>query len=391
MKDTDTKTKICHVTTVHGRYDSRIFYKECKSLEKKGYDVTMIVSDKYEDEIKDGIKIISTRFTPKTRFHRLLLSRKKLIKKLLSVDAKIYHLHDPELFTLVRKLKKLKKIVIFDSHEDYIEAIGDKDWIPKLLKPLTKKIFQSYEKRTVKKIDAAIVCYHWTEERYKKMCSNVQMVLNYPVINNQLTSFYEKNNEYNKYNNRTISFAGLISNIWCHETILSVFGLLTNVKYILAGRIEEKYKLKLTSNVVWPKVEYLGILNKNDVHEKVYSKSTLGLALLDYISLTKGNIGNLSNTKIFEYMMFGLPVVCTDFILWKEIIDSEKCGLTVNPHDINQIKDAINFIIDNPDIAKQMGENGKNAVRKKYNWDVCESHLFEVYDLIEKKEREKYD
>ena len=36
---------VCHVTTVHSRYDVRIFEKECISLAELGYNVTLIVND----------------------------------------------------------------------------------------------------------------------------------------------------------------------------------------------------------------------------------------------------------------------------------------------------------------------------------------------------------
>lgn len=51
--------KVCHVTSVHQRYDTRIFHKECTSLAKAGYDVTLLVADNKEPEIRNGEKIIS--------------------------------------------------------------------------------------------------------------------------------------------------------------------------------------------------------------------------------------------------------------------------------------------------------------------------------------------
>ena len=54
--------KICHITTVHSRYDIRIFWKEAISASKAGFDVTIILNDSYEDEVKNGVKIISIIF-----------------------------------------------------------------------------------------------------------------------------------------------------------------------------------------------------------------------------------------------------------------------------------------------------------------------------------------
>ena len=47
---------ICHITTVHPRYDTRIFLKECISLNKL-YKVHLIVADGLGNEVKNGVFI----------------------------------------------------------------------------------------------------------------------------------------------------------------------------------------------------------------------------------------------------------------------------------------------------------------------------------------------
>ncbi|WP_455600344.1 hypothetical protein, partial [Cloacibacillus sp.] len=66
--------KICHMTSVHKRYDVRILQKECVSLANAGYDVTLIVADNKEDEIYRGVKITSIDFHPKNRLDRIINS-----------------------------------------------------------------------------------------------------------------------------------------------------------------------------------------------------------------------------------------------------------------------------------------------------------------------------
>ena len=104
--------------------------------------------------------------------------------------------------------------------------------------------------------------------------------------------------------------------------------------------------------------------------------------MLDYISQCKGTIGNLSNTKFFECMYAGVPLICTDFKLWKEIVDEEKCGICVNPHDPQQIADAVSYLKEHPEEARQMGINGYNAIIDKYNWDKEKEKLLALYSRI---------
>ncbi|NLK93515.1 MAG: glycosyltransferase family 4 protein [Bacteroidales bacterium] len=350
--------------------------KQCKSLAKRGYDVTLLVNDSLEDEIIDGVQIVSTCFTPTNRFERMILSRKYIRKKAIEINADIYHLHDPDLLALALHLKKNKKNVVFDSHEDYVLAINEKTWIPKIIRPLVKYLYKVYEKHIIKKIDGAVVCYHWTEERYRGYLDKVRMILNFPVVKDEILL---RETDHTK---RAVSFAGGISSQWCHKEILQAIGKLDNVRYELAGKLKGKYGEDLQLMEEWKKVNYHGVISYEEVLDKVYSNSSIGMALLDYISQCKGGVGNLSNTKFFEYMYMGLPLVCTDFVLWEEIITEEKCGICVNPHDIEEISKAIHYLLSNPQNAEKMGENGRKAVISKYNWQSQEIKLFELYDEL---------
>lgn len=75
-------------------------------------------------------------------------------------------------------------------------------------------------------------------------------------------------------------------------------------------------------------------------------------------------------TKMFEYMSSGIPVIASDFPLWRTIIEGNQCGLCVDPLDPKAIAAAIDYLVKNPDVARSMGENGRRAVLTKYNWSV---------------------
>ena len=78
----------------------------------------------------------------------------------------------------------------------------------------------------------------------------------------------------------------------------------------------------------------------------------------------------------------GLPLIATDFPLWKEIIDEYECGICVNINNEKEIIKAIQYLIQNADIAEKMGENGKKAFLEKYNWETQASALKELYNKL---------
>jgi glycosyltransferase involved in cell wall biosynthesis len=68
--------------------------------------------------------------------------------------------------------------------------------------------------------------------------------------------------------------------------------------------------------------------------------------------------------------------------LWKLIIDKYNCGIYVEPQNTNQIRDALNFLLTNPEKAYEMGQNGRKAVMQEYNWEKEEISYIEIFKEI---------
>ena len=368
--------KVCYFTSKPSN-DVRVFEKECTSLAKAGYEV-YLVSPNAKDESKDGVQIIGVPYSKKGIFNRLFVLPKLLYKKALSLDAQIYHFNDPASLRYGTKLKRKGKKVIFDSFEDHPTLFFEKKSLPYMFRYLISKIYSIYEFQKCKKFDALILCYHWTQERLNKACKNNQLVFNFPIIKEN--TVYKNNDEKESINNSVICYAGLISRMWNIENIIKSLAPFESVEFILAGNPADKSYLEmLKNNESWYKVNYLGQIERDAVGNEIFGKSNIAMAILDYIPLCKGNIGNMSNNKLFEYMRAELPVICTDFVLWKEVIEENKCGICVNPNNVNEITDAIKYLIKNPDVAIQMGKNGQKMIEKKYNWRVEEKKLIDLY------------
>lgn len=70
-------------------------------------------------------------------------------------------------------------------------------------------------------------------------------------------------------------------------------------------------------------------------------------------------------TKLFEYMKNGIPILCSNFPAWKELIDETGCGFTVNLSNLNEIKNAIVWLIEHPKDRKEMCYRGRKAIEDK--------------------------
>lgn len=367
--------KVCHVTSIHNTKDERIFYAECRTLKQNGYDVHIVGPG--NSFVADGIEIHGYGNQSKTIKFRLTKLRAILLRMCFDIDAEIYHLHDPELLTLVKPLVKRGKKVIFDSHEDYPKTLLAKEMIPVILRKPVSCIFAQYEKRVCKRLSGYIACYHWTKDRIDNWCDNTALVFNFPS-----RTAIDDNRVYAPKN--YVAYAGGITAQWMHDSILKALKHTEGLYYRIAGDINDSYGESLRNSDGWINADYCGRVDHAKVYDEVYSGAIAGMALLDYIPQCLGHKGNLSNTKLFEYMAYGLPVVCTDFDLWKEVVEGHHCGICVNPHDVNAVKEAIVYLSSHPDEAHEMGQNGIKAIRDEYNWEETSKGLFKVYNTIEK-------
>ncbi len=91
---------------------------------------------------------------------------------------------------------------------------------------------------------------------------------------------------------------------------------------------------------------------------------------------------NKELTKFFEYMLAGVPVICSDFPVWRELVEDTNAGLVVDPFDRNAITDAVEYLKTHPGEARKMGENGKRAVLERYNWNIEGKKLLGLYEQI---------
>lgn len=363
------------MTSVHPRHDIRVCEKECVSLVKAGYDTYLVVNDDKPDEEYKGIHIISTGAVDTVRVWRILRAPARVLKKALDVNAEIYHLHDPELLRISGKLMKAGKKVIYDAHEDTEKQIETKYWIPFFFRRLIGKMYAAYSHSKYSRMNGLISVTPSIIKKLKQYNHNTVMVTNYPIvtdINNNSNDVSDDRQE--KY----IFFAGGISEQWCHKTIAKAVERIEGIKYYFAGREYNGFVKEI--ELAGSKVEYLGLLSHDEVL-KYYKNSIAGMAVLKSDTQV-GNDGTLGNTKLFEVMESGRPVICSDLNLWREIVGKYNCGICVESEDVSSIENAIRYLYKNPEVGNEMGKNGRNAVEREFNWSTQEEILFSLYKQI---------
>ena len=369
---------ITHLTTVHSVTDTRIFLKECQSLIKAGYNVSYLVPNT-TSEIKQGVNVLGIQIKAQSRLIKMAETVFKLYKEAKTLNSDVYHFHDPEMVFVGLLIKLSGKKVIYDVHEDVPRQILSKLWISKILRKPISFVFEIIENFAAKKFDAIIAATPAIAERFKKYNNNTVTVQNFPLSDELIKT--NKDDSVTNFNDKQVIYVGGITTIrGIKEMVLAVeqVNQTENIKLILAGKFQPSTLQSDTERLPgWQRVNFLGMIDRVQVKDNL-SKAFAGLVLFH----PEPNHINAQPNKLFEYMSAGVPVISSNFPLWKEIIEGNKCGLTVDPLSPEEIAEAIKYLAENKEEAKEMGRRGRKAVEKRYNWAVEESALLNLYKEI---------
>jgi glycosyltransferase involved in cell wall biosynthesis len=122
------------------------------------------------------------------------------------------------------------------------------------------------------------------------------------------------------------------------------------------------------------RVDVLGWMSTAEIAEML-AESRIGLCLLHPLP----NYLDSLPTKLFEYMAAGLPVVASDFPVWRGIVTQAGCGILVDPLDVAAIAAAIEELLRDPQRAEEMGRRGRAAVEARYSWSSEAAKLEALY------------
>lgn len=363
--------KVCHMTSAHQTTDVRILRKECVSLANAGYDVWLV--GRGESREDGGVHVVGIGEPSGGRLSRMTRFARKVYETALELDCDLYHFHDPELLPYGLKLKRRGKKVIFDSHELYSQQIRTKTYLRGLQIPVAW-LYDRLECEATRKFDAVIVVTPSMQKHFRLPIGSVPVISNFPVLNREQFTAEKREG--------SICFAGGIDPQWNHHNFITAMEKIPDAHYELCGPVSgDAYLRALESLPAWNRVNFLGRVPFQRAQEAIHG-SKIGVALLSPSGNSDGRNGTMGNTKLFEIMMAGLPVVCTDFVLWKAIIDKYHCGLCIDPENVEAIANAIRYLLEHPEEARQMGANGRRAVEQEFNWGVEERKLLALYEEV---------
>lgn len=365
---------IIHFTTVHPRTDTRIRVKEVATLVREfDAEVCLYVQDGLGDEmdIFDGFRIVDTGPRPKGRLRRMVFGAWRMYRAVQRANPAVAHFHDPELlpWAFLLRLQGIK--MIYDMHEDLPRQLRHKAYLSPLASRGLSLLTELLEWLALRVLKHVIVVVPAMQARFPRrdttLIANFPSLAEFPVV---------AEDERLRSPGRFVYVGGITGVRGIAEMVdgISLVGDDRAGLCLLGAFSEPLLESQMRARTGWRRVEYFGWSSRKRVVAEL-SRACAGLVLLhpspQYLISYP--------VKMFEYMAAGLPVIASDFPLWREIVDGAGCGLLVDPQDPQAIAGAMQWILDNPEESEAMGQRGRAAVEERYNWEAESEKLIALY------------
>ncbi len=371
--------RVCHITSLHPPLDVRIFHKECRTLTKAGYDVTLLAQADWRERAVNGIRIIGLPRITK-RYQRPRVWR-HIVQEVNRLQPDLVHFHDPELLLVAPLLRPAR--LIYDCQEPFAETVLVRRWIPRLLRYPTGRLVAFLEPLLARRTDAVVVTEDSHIDRFREgnrprleRGRPIIVLYNYPLLSS--LDFVRRSN------GRTLLHVGILSEGRGSTTMIEAMSLLVRrmagARLILVGSFdspedEVEVRRLIADHGLERAVELVGWVPFSDL-PRWFAQADVGLVPWRSAEEFPPQI---IPTKLFEYMGSRLPIVASNRPEIARFMERLDCGLLVEPGDSQGFAEAIEYLLTHPAAAKEMGERGRRAVEETYHWGSEGEKLLALY------------
>lgn len=281
--------------------------------------------------------------------------------------------------------------VVFDMAENYPAAL--KDWlhtekgIAAFIKNSTVrnyKLAQLIEKAAVTLSNHVFVVVEEQKERLLTWvpASKVSIVSNTPDVRLWDVDIAKVQDNFDTCGKEFVIF--YVGEIHPHrglDTAVAAVGKLVkeipHIRLVLAGSGEGMVSLKQSAKDA-------GIEQNVIFKGFVDFKLVPALIAQSHICIIPHYVSEHINTtipnKVFDYMALGRPVIVSNAIPLKRVVETNTCGLVFTSGDADDLAGKIKYLYENPAVMRHYSVSGKAAVMQRFNWAVDEDVMMQVLE-----------
>jgi glycosyltransferase involved in cell wall biosynthesis len=164
-----------------------------------------------------------------------------------------------------------------------------------------------------------------------------------------------------------VAYVGVMSPWQGLETMLAAASLPewpAPVRLVLVGAGVEQGKAEAAA-ALNKRVIYLGRRDYREI-PGILRGAMAGLSVQN--TRRQSSKFGFSALKMFETLACGVPVIVTDFPGQRELVSDTGSGIVIPPDDPKALANAVQKLIGNPEMARQMGRRGREAVVREHSW-----------------------
>jgi len=361
---------ICQLATAHDVSDERVLHRMAETAAEFGYRSTFAVP--YDGTAAHpNVALVSTGPRSHNMSGRVAAGIRLLIWAARS-DADVFQFHDPDLLPAAILLKLMGRRVIYDVHDDYERNILARLAHKPRLACIASKLWWFAEKTAARAFDGVVVADRHLAAKFGERSSVI--LGNYPRGNFTNRSRTEEEETFN------LLYVGGVSRLRGLGVVLEALKLIDipelRLHVVGSGRDHSLIE-QLRAD---PRVILHGQVPWRQLY-RYYERAHVGLALYQPIPSFVYYPGE-NAVKILEYMAAGVPIVTSDFPGLRKFVKDDGAGLVVDPHDPEAVRDAIVELYQNEGARLAMGERGSHLFATKYNWEMHQEKLIELYDRV---------
>lgn len=363
---------IVHVTPIRPDFEPRTVFA-CESAVEAGYRVALVAPAE-RDSVRRGVEIRALP-RPRNRLDRVTRISWLAVRRTLALGPDLVQFHDPE-FVLWGLAFRLRGIpVVYDVHEDYALAVGVRHWLPRPLRPLAA-LFMRGLSALARRLYPQVIA----ERSYAAVFPEAVPVLNHA---------------------RLAELAPLLARVPrppADRIRLLYTGNVTRsrggaVHAALLDHLPERAEVHLIGHCPEPdlarelrrraardprlvlRIDERAWVPREEIVAAYGEPWTAMVALFP----DSDQYRDTEPTKFFEAMAAGIPVICSDFPMWRALVEGEGVGFTVPPADAAAAAERVRWLAGHPAEAEAMGRRAQHLVRTRYNWETQARNLLDLY------------
>lgn len=379
----------------------RTYHHIILTLKKFGWDVTYVTPGAESDDsvTKEGVRLI-TLLRGRGLLGRFLFLL-SVLRLALRADCRVVHCVELDVLAVGALLKVLRgRKLVYDCNELTPQYFAQSRPFPPLVKRLVTVLVWWVERFVCFFVDEVLDVNELRAERFMRiMPRRTTILMNVPLLD-YVEECLARQRETSRSGDFVIASTGFFNGKRALDHLTAAIAKLNAVpgrrfRFMGIGKLGygpadgdetifaiEKWHADIAASLgVADYIEITGWVPYEEMYRRL-AEADAGIILL--LPDRANNITGLP-TKIFDFMALGMPVIASDFPEIRKAVQGSGAGFLVDAENPDEIASAIRRLAEDPVLMNRMGENGRRAVREKYNWDVMAPRLMAAYDRLWKQ------